>query len=259
MSRCRFDPFYLNGPEGALFCLGFFPEQPDGRLLLQIPGWGEENNRSRHVMSAVGRTLADRGVASLIVDPSGTGDSEGANDAADWDRWRRDLAAAIGWARQEGYDRLALLGVRLMAKLALDAASECDPKPAAVLAWNPPSQGRRALDRILRIRVAQSIGRDPAERESVEQLRARLARGETLEVAGYSLSPALAAGIDSFVLTPATGVELILLDPPGPPRIAVTGAQARTVDAPRFWERAVPEAADALVAATVEETLRCLD
>jgi hypothetical protein len=105
--------------------------------------------------------------------------------------------------------------------------------------------------------------------ESVKALEARLAGGETVEVAGYALSAALSSGLSDAVLSPpslarADRVELLefATSAQGENSLPVARfatalrevggvAEARTVAGEQFWttqEIAVPEAA---VAATV--------
>ncbi len=60
-------------------------------------------------------------------------------------------------------------------------------------------RGEIFLNQFLRIRIAAGL-RDGAEteKETVESLRRRLAQGEILEIAGYGLTPELAAAIDAI-------------------------------------------------------------
>jgi hypothetical protein len=83
--------------------------------------------------------------------------------------------------------------------------------------WQPVLRGETALTQFLRLRLAGQLGGaggdpgqdsgpaegiDPASgadcgQETVAGLRARMARGETVEVAGYALHPELAGAIDA--------------------------------------------------------------
>jgi hypothetical protein len=68
--------------------------------------------------------------------------------------------------------------------------------------------GRQLLQYFLRLKIANQLGADRAHgRVGTQELRNRLMRGETMEIAGYTLSPALALAIDA--------AELSIAGPPG--------------------------------------------
>ena len=99
-----------------------------------------------------------------------------------------------------------LLGVRLGALLAAAVASGLPQPVARAVFWQPVVDGQRFVTQFLRLRVAASLMED--RKETVGALRERSQGGETLEVAGYELSPALLEQLDALRLDPAAAVSL---------------------------------------------------
>lgn len=247
----------------------------DVRLrVLVLPPFAEEMNKCRPLLARVARALAAQGCACLLPDLYGTGDSGGAFGEADWNVWLADANALDAWLADRFPDsRSGLLAVRSGALLLggmRGAAQGCTG--TRVVCWQPVLDGRRYLQQVLRLRVM--AGRMTGGEESVKSLEARLAGGETLEVAGYALSAALASGLSEATLSPASlaradGAVLLefaasVLSEPSLPVARLTtavreaggAAEARTVACEQFWttqEIAVPEAA---VAATVAAFLQ---
>src|SRR5690606_33908160 len=99
------------------------------------------------------------------------------------------------------------LGVRsgclLAARYARDRAA---PLRCSIL-WQPVLDGGRMMDQFLRLRVAAQMMED--NKETVADLRARLVGGETIDVAGYGISPELARQTGDMklvtLLTPKLG------------------------------------------------------
>ncbi len=77
---------------------------------------------------------------------------------------------------------------------------------AGLLFWQPVLSGKQFLQQFLRLKVAaQILGSAEAARVDTRELRERLLRGDSVEVAGYELSPALAAGLEAADLAPIAG------------------------------------------------------
>jgi exosortase A-associated hydrolase 2 len=105
--------------------------------------------------------------------------------------WRDDIARASSWSHSQGRAVTAILGIRLGCALAADcvASGSLAPVERAVL-WQPVFNGERFLAQFLRLRMAANFMED--KKESLDELRARLRSGQSLEVAGYCLSSELA-------------------------------------------------------------------
>lgn len=193
---CSIEPAFIAGPAGRLFAVHYRPRVPEdtGAVLIYVPPFAEEMNRARRMAALQARALAARGVGVLVLDLTGTGDSAGDFAAARWPVWRADVAAAAAWLEKHGGRRIGLWGLRLGALLAAEIAAAEPGRFSRLLLWQPVVDGKAMLTQFLRIRVANAMA--GGERESTQSLRAELAAGRTVEVAGYALAPELAAAID---------------------------------------------------------------
>jgi exosortase A-associated hydrolase 2 len=202
-----FCPSFIDGRRGRIFVLLRRPQtQPVRDTVLIVAPFAEEMNKSRRLLADTTQALVAAGIATVTVDFYGTGDSGGEFRDADWECWQDDLARTARWAAEQGSPVTALLCVRLGCILGARAARDIGGIRRTVF-WQPVTHGERFLTQFLRLRVAASM-MESKEGESVGQLRARLAQGETIEVAGYELSPALVAQIDRLQLVPELGPHL---------------------------------------------------
>jgi len=222
-------PAFIDSAGGRILCTAFLPERnaPDYPTLLFLPPFAEELNKSRRMLARLGHALSRHGIAMVLPDLHGTGDSAGDFSGADWSVWRDNVVDAANWVRSFSDGPLMLGGLRTGALLARDVAGDLSTAPPRLLFWSPVLHGQPFLTQFLRLRVA--AGLSGGERESTSDLRARLAGGETLRVAGYELPGRLAATIDSLdgreqppgPETSVTWLELSRADPPRCPPAAV--------------------------------------
>jgi len=181
---------FIESGSRRIFVLMRQPRVPQGRAVLIAAPFAEEMNKSRRMLTLVGRELAARGLAVVLPDLTGTGDSDGEFRDADWESWRADLKAAAEWSAAEGWPIAALIGVRTGCLLGAQAARELSAPLTTSVFWQPVTDGERFLTQFLRLRIAATAM--AGGNESMTQLRARLTAGEMLEVAGYELSRRLA-------------------------------------------------------------------
>jgi exosortase A-associated hydrolase 2 len=188
---------FIDGQRGRLFLALWAPRQArSGRCVLVVPPFAEELNKCRRMVALTARGLAARGMATVVPDLFGTGDSEGDFEQAEWDLWSTDLHSTASWCRSHGLEPVALLAVRLGAALAAHALSRGDLDPVSrTVLWQPVWDGPRFLTQFLRLRVAAALA-ELDRKETVQELRARLGAGEVIEVAGYGLSGHLAQALD---------------------------------------------------------------
>lgn len=244
-------------PAGAVPAIWRIPAtgstaQPVAALF--APPFAEEMNRTRRLMSLAGQRLAARGIASLLPDLPGTGDSPLPFRDATWEGWRAALAACAAHLAEQGFG-VRLVGIRLGGLLAADALAQDQGLAAERLVLvDPVEDGRLHMRHWLRIRSAASLEIGP--RITLSYLQSRLDSGEAVETAGYELGPALVNHISTLKLAPlleqARGVPVRRLDliAPGadtPP--ATEGRRTLATEAPwASFEPAEPVAlAEALV------------
>ena len=194
MSDSTLEPAFIDGSRGPLFVLLCRPAHRDSvPCALIVPPFAEEMNKTRPMFTMVARGLAARGVATILPDLFGTGDSAGEFREGDWQTWQDDLLRAATWAEAQGYRVDRLLCVRLGCILGATVAARLPAQLKRTVFWQPVLDGERFMTQFLRLRVAASMMED--RQETVGGLRERLRSGETLEVAGYELSPTLVTQI----------------------------------------------------------------
>ena len=256
------------------------PGTPVRSAVLYVHPWAEEMNKSRRMAALCSRQLAASGFAVLQVDLLGCGDSSGDFGDATWQAWIADLEQAAHWlqARHPGAP-LWLWGLRVGALLAVALAQrlmQAQPQaaPPNLLLWQPTLQGKTAWQQFLRLKAAAQLA-DGGGKAVLDVARAELAAGRAIDVAGYTVSPALVQGLEAAVLSapPAaigspTG-QVVWLEASSQPEPAASPAAAsavpgwqaagwatrlQAVPGPAFWQTTEIEDAPALV----EHTLQAL-
>lgn len=253
-------PFYLaDGPTGPIFANHFAPRVPTRGTFLFVPPFAEELNRSRHVMAALGRSLAEHGFGLLLIDLYGTGDSAGNFGDGTPALWISDLNHARLHIEQNFGPFLGYIGLRSGALLAAAVNNET-PAPHMIL-WAPVSNGEQFLTQFLRIRVAEGLGRNQANKETTKDLRAKLEAGTTIEVGGYDLTAEMANWFISTKITDfspqSTRTGLFDLQSealsPGIERLQKQwNVPAKLVTDPQFWSLLEPAPAPNLLAQTLK-------
>lgn len=190
-------PFFLDGPAGRLFCLQMQPAgEPRGQILY-LPPFCEEMNRCRNLAADQARLFTEAGYSCLLLDPRGTGDSEGELADSNWVGWLEDALTAARYCRERQDIPVILWGLRLGGLLALDLAARNPGEFNRIILWQPVTTGKTYLTQTLRARIAYLSGAGLPP-ETTEEMRNRLAQGERVEVAGYVLGGEMAADIDAL-------------------------------------------------------------
>lgn len=205
-------PFFLDAAPGRRFCLYHAPlpgRECRGAVLYVHP-FGDEMNMSRRMAAMQSRALADIGYAVLQIDLYGCGDSSGELRDATWQAWKHDLHAAADWLRRHASAALTLWGLRMGAALALDFARSTGMPLERCILWQPVVSGQAYMTQFLRMRLAADMLAAEEKPGGTRALREAWMRGETVEVGGYELSPALAAGIDRIDLSGLSGLAFPL-------------------------------------------------
>ena len=259
-------PFFLRFTAGNRFCLLHATDRRAVGAVLYVHPLAEEMNKSRRMAALQARALAASGWLVLQVDLFGCGDSDGDFGDADWQRWLADVDEARDWLRTETGHEPVLWGLRAGCLLASAAASRARARAELVL-WQPVVSGRQHLTQWLRLNVASRLlDASAADRSGTRELHARFAAGETVEIAGYRMAPALVAGLGNAELAPpATPARIAWLEvasgddasvaPVSAARIHAWRAQGHdasghAVNGLPFWQTQEIAEADALVAAT---------
>ena len=197
-----------------------------GPAVLIIQPLFEELNRTRRLLAQMAARLAARGVRSWMPDLVGTGDATG---QMDWAAWQQNILTIHRNIKSDYTDNIKVISVRGGSLLTNDFPERYLIAPVAT--------GAAILRDLLRTRAAAKPD-NPAER--VDALAARL-KSETLELAGYQVSPELAAALGS-----ATTNSLAA-------RVAHIGDGGFA--GPPVWRQAEPVDAGALAADLADDIL----
>jgi exosortase A-associated hydrolase 2 len=249
-------------------------------LVLYIHPFAEEMNKARRMAALQSRALAQAGFAVMQIDLHGCGDSSGDFGDATWQSWVDDVLQGCHWLRARHANSgshnnvpLWLWGLRAGCLLAADAASQLG-EPCNFLFWQPPAAGKPLLQQFLRLKVAGDLMGGQAK-GVMQALRQQLAEGVPVEIAGYLLAPALAAGLEQVTLTPPTPtvqaqrVEWFELTTRADASLSPVSTQtigqwqqagfqatSQIVQGPAFWQTTEIEDAPALIAATMAAVSR---
>lgn len=171
---------------------------------------GHEYVTLHRALRQLATQIARQGIGVLRFDYSGTGDSPGRLADARLGAWRQEVGEAIDEARRlTGAERVALVGVRLGAVLALAAARERTDVGALAL-WDPVIWGRSYLSELARLdrrmRRHAHVAPDP-------EGRSRPRPDGEREVLGFPLAEPLIEDIRAIELDnePPPDVDRILL------------------------------------------------
>ncbi len=239
--------------------------------VLIVPPFAEEMNRCRRMFTLLGQRLASMGTATLVLDLSGTGESAGDFGDVTWETWREDLRVTLEHASAIGYRRVSICGVRLGALLALDSIARDGTRvDGPVLLWQPVLDGSAFLTQFLRLRLASGLRSSAQPQETTRSLRARLGSGESIEVAGYRINPALVAAVDPLRLAslaqraavPLSWFEISSASDASSPAVSI-GNELRSVGMQVDYEHCAGEpfwslAEITTVPALIEATCACL-
>lgn len=226
----------------------------------------EEQNKSRRMVAEQARRLADAGWHVLQLDLTGCGDSAGNHAEASWDAWLDDIAAGQRWLAAQVAGPFWYWGMRLGALLCMHSLQRHPQRDLGLLFWQPVISGAQYVQQVLRLRLAgDAAGRDGGA-TTTAALMARLQAGETLEVAGYGLAPALMLPMaEAKAVLPAEvrRIEWLEVSPRSEAALTVvaqrqveawsaqTDIAARVVRGPSFWQTLEIEAAPDLLVETL--------
>jgi uncharacterized protein len=249
---------------GQRFAIHHAPAaQPARGNIVYVHPLAEEMNRSRRMAAMMSRALAAAGYSVLQIDLLGCGDSASDFGEASWTAWVNDVVKAAAWLTERHRVPLWLWGLRAGALVASEACQRL-PGGTNLLLWQPQASGKLALQQFLRLAAAAGILEGSAK-SATSQAKQALATGQSVSIAGYTLGPALANGLERAILKPASG-RTLWLEVTTQPDLALLPAsttlvkgwqdQGASIDTdvvpgPAFWQTTEIEDAPALLTATL--------
>jgi pimeloyl-ACP methyl ester carboxylesterase len=124
--------------------------RPRGTAVLLCNPFGEEASRAHRTYRVLATQLERAGYASLRFDYSSTGDSLGESSDATLDAWIADIAvAAERLQTRSGATRIAIVGLRLGAALAMLASARGELRLRHLLMWDPVIDGAAYLRELI--------------------------------------------------------------------------------------------------------------
>jgi pimeloyl-ACP methyl ester carboxylesterase len=188
------------GAERQLFGALHHPQRlrPRSTAVLLCNPFGEEASRSHRSYRVLATQLERAGYSGLRFDYSGTGDSLGDGAAATIEAWVDDVVIAAERLRvASGAQRVALVGLRLGAALAVLASARGQLRPRHLLLWDPVVDGASYLRELVaqhRGYMRSEIGPDWRDRLHIA------ADGSPEEALGAPIGPVLGAQIAAIDL-----------------------------------------------------------
>ena len=170
------------GGSGEEFALAAGSDGAPARVLI-VPALFDEANKTRRLLAQTMRALAERGVASVLPDLPGCGESLAPLELQDLDSWRAAVRTAV---RHFGASRhLAVRGGALLL-------------PRGARGWSfEPVAGVAQLRTMVRARTI-AAREDGREESSAVLLDSGRVHG--LELAGYRLGARMVAGLEQAEL-----------------------------------------------------------
>jgi pimeloyl-ACP methyl ester carboxylesterase len=125
--------------------------RPRQTAIVICQSWGAESMRCYRGLHLLAQQLAERGFETLRFDYTGTGDSADVDDAP-LSLWLDDIRDAADELRElSGARRIALLGLRLGALLATEAADAA--RADDLLLWDAPASGQQWSEQMQKLNL----------------------------------------------------------------------------------------------------------
>ena len=201
-------PVFIDSSCGRLFGV-YWPAAKDcNKVVLHIPAFAEEMNKSRHMVALQAKVLNESGYAVLIFDLYGTGDSAGDFSEATWATWLQNISDVFAWLKGLGLQSVMLWGLRAGALLAMDFVSKNPGQVERLLVWQPVLNGDMFVTQFLRLRVAAAMMNSALPQEKTSDLKKQIKDNQALEVAGYLLNPELMNPLMTTKVEPMSLIKL---------------------------------------------------
>lgn len=198
---------------GERFCVLTEPAGAPRGAVLYIHPFAEEMNKSRRMAALAAQAFAEQGWLVLQLDLLGCGDSSGDFADASWAGWLADVDAAWRWLEGRGAQNIRLWALRAGALLLADWVATRGVA-APLLLWQPVLDGRQHLTQFLRLKGVSQMMEESDAKAAIGAVRAEIEAGRAVEVAGYTLAPALVVGLQAarLELPAAYGAPVALLE-----------------------------------------------
>ncbi len=250
---------FIQGSRGKLFYLERSSCSKPKSLLLVIQSFGEEMNKSRHMLTQLSQRLVKSEYMVILYDFWGTGDSDGELEDATLALWRDDLNHVMKKLAGDFECPISVLCLRAGTMVLLGSETARTWRTENIVLLNPVTNGKLFLGQLLRLKLAGSLFSGDSGAPTMADLKHQLTTEGGIEVAGYYISETLAREMeefeigvfDEFLRTPnesQANIHWIELnsqekqDVSPQAKKAISAIQAnnmtvcsRTLKAPQFW------------------------
>lgn len=183
------ESFFLKSGNAQLYAVLFSPDDssPEKVFLFCHPLF-EEKKASHRVLVELGRKLTQENCASLMLDLSSCGDSEGSIHDFSPLKWQADLQAGISLLK-ERFDnsKIILLGIRFGATTVLELAAKEESIKNLVLI-DPVIHGQAYIDEILQQKYIREMMTFGEAKSDVDAMAAELEKNGQLDIDGVMIS-----------------------------------------------------------------------
>lgn len=187
---------YIPSADRQLFTLLSLPRGEAKGIVVHVPPFAEEMNKSRRMLTLTTEALVEAGWMVVLFDLTGCGDSSGGLEDVSWEMWIEDLDNVIEWCAAAYPElELNLWCLRGGALIASDWLARNRRPCNAVLLWQPVLSGKLQLTQFLRLKAANSMLSEADARSAVAEIRKRLDQGQSVDIAGYCISTKFAKGM----------------------------------------------------------------
>jgi len=193
-ASCCMNSFFLTIDGSQRFVLNFMPcgDVQINHTMIIIPPFADEMNKSRQSMSLLARRLAGCGYNVILFDLLGTGDSDGDFGDATWQLWLRDIGEIYVWCKTNSHQSISFCAIRTGALLANDFINSMNINIDNLVLWQPVLSGKNYLIHFLRLKIAADMIKVGGAKEGTKELIGIINNNQSVEIAGYRLSPELA-------------------------------------------------------------------
>lgn len=159
-------PFYFGTGSRRLFGIYSAGSARPVRAVVLCHPWGQEYLHAHRSVRHLATLLTRAGIHVLRFDYFGTGDSAGDMADADLKGWQSDIDMAIEELKDtSGAQRVGLVGLRLGATLAAQAAARHKRDIDKLVLWDPIAKGDAYLEELRALENARVARYGAAQRE----------------------------------------------------------------------------------------------
>lgn len=193
MQKYSIQPQFIEGVKGELFCnyIVANDNKHPGHAILILPPFAEEMNKSRHMLATMAYMAAELGYDVLSFDLFGTGDSQGEFGDSSWEIWVDNISTILGWLKDKNITTITIIAAR-SGSLFIESLLQNSPLNIdKIILWQPVANGGLFLNQFIRLKLAADMIGDSKNRISAKDIKQQFENGNSVEIAGYMLNPAL--------------------------------------------------------------------